>query len=98
MININKYKNKIIQVCKKYDVKKLTLFGSALSNDFKPDSDIDLLIEFNNAKNGIKKYMNIKYELENIFSKPVDLVMPKAINNQRLKKYIYSNTKELYEA
>lgn len=98
MINVEEYKNKVIQVCKKYDVKKLTLFGSALSNDFNSDSDIDFLIEFNNAKNGIKKYMNIKYELENIFSKPVDLVMPKAINNQRLKNYIYSNTRKLYEA
>ncbi len=40
--------------------------------------------------------MNIKFELENLFARPVDLVMPKAITNLRLKNYMLSNTREVY--
>jgi predicted nucleotidyltransferase len=40
--------------------------------------------------------MNVKFELEELFSRPVDLVMPKAIKNNRIKEYIFSNIKTVY--
>jgi len=42
--------------------------------------------------------MNVKFELEELFNRPVDLVMPKALKNKRIKTHIYSNTRELYAA
>ena len=98
MIDLEKYQNEINQLCQKYNVKKLTIFGSALSEQFKESSDIDFLLELKSAEGGIKKYMNIKFELEKLFKRPVDLVMPKAIKNQRIKKYMHSDMKEVYAA
>lgn len=98
MIDLDKYQNEINQICQRYDVKKLTIFGSALSDQFGESSDIDFLLELKTTDGGIKRYMNIKFELEKLFIRPVDLVMPKAITNQRIKKYMYSNIREVYAA
>jgi len=98
MIDLEKYQNEIDRICQRYNVKKLTIFGSALSNHFEESSDIDFLLELKTTEGGIKKYMDIKFELEKLFIRPVDLVMPKAITNQRIKKYTYSNMREVYAA
>lgn len=98
MIDFKKYQNEINKICRKNDVKRLTAFGSVLSGQFNESSDIDFLLELETTKGGIVKYMNIKFELENLFARPVDLVMPKAVTNQRLKDYIFSNTREIYAA
>jgi len=57
MIDLQKYQNEINQICRRYNVKKLTMFGSALSEQFKESSDIDFLLELKSAEGGIKKYM-----------------------------------------
>ena len=98
MIEFKKYQNEINNICKKYHVTMLTAFGSALSDNFNENSDIDFLLELDNADNGMNRYMNIKFELEELFMRSVDLVMPKAITNSRIKNYIFSNTKDLYAA
>ncbi len=98
MIDFKEYQNEINQICQKHHVKRLTVFGSALSDQFDESSDIDFLLELETAEGGIKRYMNIKFELENLFIRPVDLVMPKAITNRRLKNYMLSNTREVYAA
>jgi len=98
MIDLKEYQDEINRICQKYHVKSLTVFGSALSDQFDKSSDIDFLLELETAEGGIKRYMDIKFELENLFTRPVDLVMPKAITNQRLKNYIFSNTREVYAA
>lgn len=98
MLNVDKYKKEIINICRKYHVKRLAILGSALTDDFNDNSDIDFLLELDSAKNGIIIYMTIKFELEKLFNRDVDLVMPKAIKNERIKKYIFSNVREVYEA
>ncbi|MCI5168479.1 MAG: hypothetical protein D3903_20900 [Candidatus Electrothrix sp. GM3_4] len=98
MIDFEKYQFDISRICEKYSVKNLTVFGSATSEHFHDKSDIDFLLELDGTQNGIKRYMNIKFELEALFSRPVDLVMPKAIRNRRIKEYIFSETRKLYVA
>ena len=98
MFNFEKYQNDINSICQKYHVKSLTVFGSILSDNFNDSSDIDFLIELDNADNGIKRYMNIKFELERLFTRSVDLIMPKAIKNKRIKNYIFSNIRKIYAA
>lgn len=96
MLAIENYQRKIISICQKYRVKSLSIFGSALSEHFNESSDVDFLIELEGAADGIKRYMNVKFELEELFSRPVDLVMPKALKNSRIKEYIFSNIKTVY--
>ena len=98
MLDFKKYQNEINRICRKHSVKSLTVFGSALSGPFDEHSDIDFLLELESAEGGIKKYMNIKFELENLFLRPVDLVMPKALTNRRLKDYMFAKTREVYAA
>ena len=96
MLDFKKYQYGINQICRKHNVKSLIIFGGALSGQFDEHSDIDFLLELDTAHGGIKRYMNIKFELENLFKRPVDLVMPKAIKNLRLKDYMFSNTRVVY--
>ena len=98
MIDFEKYQLDIRRICEKYRVKNLSVFGSATSEQFHDKSDIDFLLELDGTQNGIKRYMNIKFELEDLFSRPVDLVMPRAIKNRRIKEYIFSETRKLYAA
>ncbi len=78
-------KTKIVQMLKdhkpdleKYDVKKLGLFGSFLHGEEKRGSDIDLLVSFNKPK-GLIDYMRLKFMLEKLLKKKIDLVMEKAL-------------------
>lgn len=98
MFDFEQYQDRIYTICQKYRVRNLTAFGSAVSEHFHEQSDIDFLIELDGAQDGLKRYMNVKFELELLFSRPVDLVMPRAIKNQRIKEYIFSNTRMLYAA
>jgi len=98
MFDFDNFQDEIVSVCRKYRVKSLGAFGSALSDDFNENSDIDFLIELDSAKNGIVRYMNVKFELETLLKCPVDLVMPKAIKNNRIKNYILSDVRNIYAA
>ncbi len=57
MIDLEKYQSEIDRICQRYHVKKLTIFGSALSDQFEESSDIDFLLELKTTDGGIKKYM-----------------------------------------
>ena len=98
MLDFDSFISQIENSCSKYDVRRLTVFGSALREDFQEASDVDFLVEFHNAKNGLHRYISLKEELENILNRPVDLVMPDALKNKRLIEHIYENTRDLYVA
>ncbi len=98
MIDFREYQEGVNKICQENHVKKLTVFGSVLSDQFNRSSDIDLLLELKTAKGGIIRYMHIKFELEQLFARPVDLVMSKAVTNERLKDYMFSTTREIYAA
>lgn len=77
----------IAEICRRYHVRELMLFGSALREDFRPDSDFDLLVEFEpDAPIGLIELGNMEGELEDLFGRKVDLV-PK----QGLKPLIRDN-------
>lgn len=98
MIAIETYQQRIASICQKHRVKSLSIFGSALTEYFSESSDVDFLIELDGAADGMKRYMNVKFELEELLSRHVDLVMPKAIRNSRIKEYIFSNIRTVYAA
>lgn len=76
-------KEKIAEFCKRNHIRKLLLFGSVLHGDFRPDSDIDLLVEFDPAHiPGFFKLAQMERELSELMGKKVDLRTP-----QELSKY-----------
>ena len=64
---------------KKFGVKRIGLFGSYATNKQKPESDIDLLVEFKKGKKTFDNYMDLKFYLENLFDCNVDLVIKEAL-------------------
>lgn len=63
----------------KYGVKKIGLFGSFLRNQQRNNSDIDILVEFEKGKKTFDNYMDLKFFLEDLFNRDVDLVIKEAI-------------------
>jgi predicted nucleotidyltransferase len=66
---------KLADVCRRYGVKELSAFGSVLRHDFRPDSDVDLLIDLP-ADHGLDlvDYINLQEEFAAILGRRVDLV------------------------
>ena len=73
-------RDEIAAFCGKWEVAELALFGSALREDFRPESDIDLLVRFDPGREyGLFAFARMREELEAIFGRPVDLVAEKAV-------------------
>ncbi len=65
----------IRELCRRYHVRELSVFGSAVREDFRPDSDVDLLIEFQpEAHASYFELFDLQDELEGVLRRKVDLV------------------------
>ena len=88
-------------LCRKYDVLRLDLFGSAARDNFDPDrSDLDFVVEFNNFNpdNAADRYLGLLVDLEDLFSRHVDLVSYRAIRNPYFKQVVDNTRVILYAA
>ena len=90
--------NKIHDLCLKHKVARLFVFGSVLSERFKEDSDIDFIVDFNNINlyDYADNYFDLKFSLEKILKRNVDLLEDKAISNPYLRQSIDSSKRLLY--
>ena len=68
--------------------ERLFLFGSAVRDDLLPESDVDILISFVMPAD-YRKYINLKFFLEDLLQRPVDLVMETALK-PRIRKRVES--------
>ena len=95
---INENIDKIKALCSKHKVQKLYVFGSVLTDKFTKESDIDLLVDFDNIDvfNYADNYFDFKFALENILKRKIDLLETKAIKNPYLKQSIDSSKKLIY--
>ena len=68
---------RIAEFCKRHRIRRLSLFGSVLRGDFGPDSDIDVLVEFElGARVGLISLAGLELELGEIIGRKVDLNTP----------------------
>ena len=92
-------RDKIDSFCKQWKVKELSLFGSALRDDFRPDSDVDVLVSFfNDARWSLFDLVSMADELRDVFGRPVDLVEKEALRNPFRHLSILSRRKVVYAA
>jgi hypothetical protein len=92
-------KDKIADFCRRWQVKELAIFGSALGDDFRPDSDVDVLVVFrDDAKWDLFDHMKAEEELKQIFGREVDLVEKRAIRNPFRRHHILRNCEVIYAA
>ena len=99
MIDIKKIKPEIERLCRTLPVKRLGLFGSALTQNFSKGSDVDVLVIFDSDENIdlFDKYFELKEKLEEIFKRNVDLVVDKKFRNPVLRKSIDKTRTIIYE-
>ena len=98
---VEKNLSEIRQICSRFNVSKLELFGSAVSENFsQASSDIDLLVEFKPLKQGqyADAYFGLLETIKNLLGRDVDLVMTKAITNPYFLQEINRKRQVLYAA
>ena len=75
-----KLNGQINRFCNKWTIRKLSLFGSSLTDKFNKESDIDILVSFNeNSHYGLFELVEMKSELQKIFGRKIDLVTRKSV-------------------
>ena len=97
---LDAYRNVLTQLCFQNKVKSLYAFGSVLTNHFNNNnSDIDLIVDIDstNPLEYADYYFNLKFALQDLFNRPVDLLENKAIKNDYLRREI-DNSKQLIYA
>ena len=85
--------------CRKWRIRELSLFGSALRHDFRPDSDVDLLVVFEpEAGWDLWDVVGMETELAELFGRKVDLVEKRALKNPFRRFEILTTRQVLYAA
>lgn len=83
-VKIKVPKAKIAEFCKRWNVSELAIFGSALRADFRPDSDVDVLVSFApEAKISLFDMVHMQEELKQIFGRDVDLISKRGVEDSR---------------
>ena len=95
---IENHNKDILNLCKTHKVKSLYAFGSVLTDKFNSESDIDLIVDFEqlDVLDYGDNYFNLKFSLENIFKRSVDLLEEKALKNPYFIKAVNQRKKLIY--
>jgi len=97
--NIDLPEDKIVDFCRRWKVVELALFGSVLRDDFRPDSDIDVLITFQpDAPWSLLDIVQMQEELKSIFGREIDIVEKEAIRNPFRRHEILNHMEVVYAA
>jgi predicted nucleotidyltransferase len=92
-------RKKIGEFSRRWGVVEFSLFGSALRDDFRPDSDVDVLVTFSRqAQISLFDLVQMKLDLEKIFHRPVDIIEKDALENPFRKREILRTAQVIYAA
>jgi len=96
--NITLPHDEIAGFCKRNHIRKLSLFGSVLRDDFRPDSDVDVLVEFEEGcVPGLLRLVGMKNELSIIIGREVDLRTPEDLSRYFREEVVTSAQVEYVE-
>jgi predicted nucleotidyltransferase len=87
----------IAEFCRKHHIRKLALFGSVLRDDFRPDSDVDVLVEFEPGTRLGFAFITVQDELSELLGRKVDLHTPASLH-PRIKKRVEPSLEVVYAA
>jgi len=92
-------RKRISEFCRRWGVVEFSLFGSVLRSDFRPDSDIDVLVTFSKeAEISLFDLVQMKLDLEKMFHRPVDIIEKDALENPFRKREILRTAQVVYAA
>src|SRR5215470_7071084 len=91
--------NDVILLCKKYNINELSIFGSSIRDDFSQNSDVDILVSFdNNSEITLFDIMDLEKEFSQLVKREVDIVEKEALKNPIRKNKILSTREIIYAA
>lgn len=92
--------DKIIELCKKFHVRRLWVFGSILTNRFNDKSDVDLCVDFDKSKVDLFDYadnfFDFQYALEDILGRKIDITEDSAVRNRYFRQELDETHKLIY--
>lgn len=101
-VHIDISKDRIAQFCMRNHIRSFAFFGSILRDDFRQDSDIDVLVEFEQGQpRGLMELVDIQEELAELLGRKVDLVERRAIEqspNYIRRRHILKSLETVYVA
>lgn len=95
---LDKYTDEINALCIQHKVKSLYVFGSVLTDHFSDKSDIELVVDIDTSDpfDYADRYFDLKFALEDLLKRPIDLLEDKAIKNPFFLKNIERSKSLLY--
>lgn len=95
-------RKKLEDFCTRWQVEQLSVFGSAVRDDFSEQSDVDLLVAFTETSDwGLFEHLQMKQELKELFDRNVDLITRRSLEQSRnilLRDEILNSARVLYSA
>ncbi len=98
--SIAPFRDSIIELCRKYGVQRLDLFGSGAGESFNESSDLDFLVDFIDREpaGAADRYFGLRTDLQQTLQRPVDLVVRSAVRNPYFLKSAQQGTLNVYAA
>ncbi len=88
----------LAEVCRRYGVKELCLFGSAVRGEMRPESDIDIMVEFEpGVRIGLIKFESLVEELEQLTGRGVDLVTKRGLKPW-IRRHVLKDARVIHAA
>lgn len=91
---------KIVELCRKFHVRRLWVFGSILTPRFNAESDIDLCVDFDAAKIGLMGYsdnfFNFQFALEDLLGRKIDITEDRAVRNPYFRAELDGTRRLIY--
>ena len=98
MLHLESIRQPIAQLCSELNVSRLDIFGSAVTDRFTRNSDVDILASFADQKRMFDRYFTLKERLEELLQRPVDLVIEDAIRNPYFREGVEESRVNVYKA
>lgn len=102
MVALNLPLDRIAEFCRRWRISEFALFGSVLRDDFRPDSDVDVMVSFApDASPSLFDHVDMQDELVEMFGRPVDLVTRRGVErseNRFRRKAILDSARVVYAA
>ena len=91
----------MVDLCRRFGVRKLELFGSAATGEFNPHhSDLDFIVEFRRNTTSVRdaRWQDFQEDLSTLFKRPVDLVRESALRNPWFRREANKTRRVMYDA
>jgi len=97
MFDTDEFEPAIAELCRRLKISRLDIFGSATSEEFHADSDVDVLVRFEQDGGGLfNRYFDLKEGLEAIFGRPVDVVVEESLKNPYFRASVERSRRTVY--